>query len=133
MSRFSESFRRLSALALLLCQLAVATGVPVLYGVSVFANGSADGIVCNCIHDPGTTCPMHPQKSTSRPSPQSEATWQGCGPSQDAALLAVVTLVGVPETSHVVVAPPELSLVGPDGGAVLHPIDLLPSVPPPKV
>jgi hypothetical protein len=103
-------WRRLGAGILLACHLLVLLGTPAAIAAEM-AFGTDATTVCNCIHEPGTTCPMHGGGDGARPHEKSDSPqWCACGSGGDAALLRVATALGVLAPAPVV--SPAVRLVG---------------------
>ena len=128
----SHRYRGIGAIVLLAAQLLMAAAAPLAAGLTAADRGNVEAIVCSCIHDPGTPCPMHGGGSRSRPAPGSGPHLSGCDAMDGAALIALVTTIGIPAAAPLV-TPPVWSLgrmrtsadAGLDSPA-------LPGVPPPR-
>jgi hypothetical protein len=128
-----HSYRILGAVVLLVAQLLMMTATPVALGVAATMDADVDAMVCNCIHDPGATCPMHGGGSSrSRPGPGSGPHWSPCGGTNDAGVIALATTIGIPVATRQV-APPVWSL-GRIDTALSFQLESssLPGVPPPR-
>jgi hypothetical protein len=126
-------YRALGALVLLLAQLIAVMATPVAVGVATTMDADVEAMVCNCIHDPGTTCPMHGGGSSrSRPGPGPGPHWSPCGGTNDAGVIALATTIGIPVATRQV-APPVWSLGRIDTAFSFQlKSSSLPGVPPPR-
>ena len=124
--------RAVAACVLLLIQLVIVTATPLALTFTL-TGSDAHGtpMVCNCIHDPGTTCPMH-GGGPARPPSGSGPHWSGCDGMGQAAVMAMMTGIGIPAEVHDIAAPARTA------ARFAHRSDLelqaptIPALPPPR-
>jgi hypothetical protein len=124
--------RALGAVVLLAAQLVAVGGTPMVLSAAAIADGDFQTTICNCIHDPDTTCPMHGGSRQSAPRPGSGPHWSGCDGPDEAALIGLVTTVGIPVFTQPIV--PSVRSLGPvmTGPDAVLDSSVLPSLPPPR-